>query len=298
MENILIVDESKTKTGSIYIFACILFKDATTFFHVNEKLVELRLKPFYQHIKELKGSKISNKIPKLNENLFNESMSILAEYYTLGLVSFRFFIMKGNDFIINGINIEDKLKNTLANITYIDRSDTQKYFYFQLSYFIIAYLNNLPFPGDFLGKIISDDIYCLEKNVKKQLYMHNNYSIGKSDGIHIVPSLVENLHNILISTSKHYGLNAIDFENSIRIPTIQICDYVSNFMLGFFRYYYYKNNNICGFDKFELKKSITERYFKISNKEKYLKTFGYKDGDIIANDDFDPIYGALDTVLA
>ncbi|MHB9152932.1 MAG: DUF3800 domain-containing protein [Spirochaetales bacterium] len=298
MENIMFVDESKTDNGKIYIFTGIVFKNAFCFFDLNEKINLIKSNDKYSCISgELKGSQLkSTKTNNIYVELFTDYMDALVLNVQNGNVSFRFFFMKGNDFKIGDKDVEKCLNDTFESITSISSNDVQKYFYYQLSYFLVFYLDELPFHGDFLGKVISDNTFSLNKMAKQEISINETSKKLTTNAIKIVPSIIENMHNSIFPKSKHHGLNAIDFEDSQMIPLIQICDYFSNFMLSYINYKYLINcGKINDAKKYEYKYKILNKYIGLDGLDEFIAYLQSDNMGLYLDQKFIPYIGKLNT---
>lgn len=297
-KNIIFFDESKFGDGSLYCFAGLIYKNQLIYQNIENELIAIRnnYNSIFGNNFELKGNKIGKTIDVNKKQLITELLTCIKKHVLNDEVIVQFFVMHGNDLNYANVNLESVINGVLANITTIPHNTIQKYLYYQLSVFLIKRLSSLPFPGDIVHSVISDNVYNMVTTSTQTITTHGNIFSMNQPVETVVPTVIQNIHNLLpCKKFSHNGFELLKFLDSKTSVSLQVCDIISNFMMNSIRYLYF---NYLGNS---LKDDYSDKFNLLSTFIEHLEAFPINDlnltmtsnNDITSTSKFNPIEGRV-----
>ena len=157
----------------------------------------------------------------------------------------------GNDFSYSSVDLKNVIEDIFKQVTGVQLdADIEKLLYYQLSVFFMKNIHELHFKGDIVEKIISDNVYSLEKKNNEPIVCKGNIALSTLPLKKVSAMIVENVHNVLFGkvlsrpSVCHNGLKELVFIDSKKYITIQLCDVLSNFLMATIKYLYLKSQNL------------------------------------------------------
>lgn len=230
--NIAVFDECKGKNTTLFCFAGIVFRNETIYQEVKAKIEGIKAK--YPQL--LKGEAKSRGLHEKNTNLINylnECFPYLMSLAERGYLKIHFHLMYGKDYSYDCINLLNAIIETYKRTTKLTTDDEIiKSSYFELNCFLIKYMDELHFSGDYLQTIYSDNAYSLLQKNKEKITGVGNVFQADMNTENISALEIQGLHNSLNKLIKknieHQGLNNITFLDSKENVIVQMCDFLAS----------------------------------------------------------------------